>query len=161
MLDVVNIDDEVVGSISFAHLYSTDPVPMHRIIHILIKNSEGKTLLHKRSKHKAFMPGAWTTPVGGHVQAGESYEEAALREAEEELGIKPTLTFLRKDFYKKGNIQKFLTTFTALCDGPFEPNPQEVAEIRFFTDSELDELLASGEDIHPELLFLLEKIRKE
>ena len=50
---------------------------------------DGKVLLGRRSAARAHYPGVWDFP-GGHCEAGESFEAAMLREADEELGIRPT-----------------------------------------------------------------------
>ena len=48
---------------------------------------EGQLLLCLRSRHRVSYPGVWDMP-GGHLNQGESPEQALLRELEEELGIK-------------------------------------------------------------------------
>lgn len=57
----------------------------HLVVHVWMRNSEKKFLLSKRAegKHHALL---WET-TGGSVLAGESPEDAARREAKEELGI--------------------------------------------------------------------------
>ncbi len=157
MLDVVNESDEVVGEADIHQIYSN--LLPHRIVHILLFNKEGKLALQMRSKHKSFCPQHWSTPVGGHVQKGENYEQAALREFQEELGVNTPLKFLFKDFYcdAKGN-RKFLSTFKTSYDGPFELNPEEVEDIGFFSFDEIKKKINNGEKFHPELLFLLNKI---
>src|SRR5262245_28542689 len=51
---------------------------------------KGNTVLaEKRKLTKKVMPGALALP-SGHLEAGESPEEALLREVREELGIVPT-----------------------------------------------------------------------
>ena len=51
-----------------------------------VVNSKGEMLLVLQSPHKQD-PGQYVSPVGGHVSAGETNEEALLREAKEEIGI--------------------------------------------------------------------------
>lgn len=51
---------------------------------LLIKDSQ--VLLEKRSEHKACDPNLVAIP-GGHLEAGESPEQALLREVKEELGV--------------------------------------------------------------------------
>jgi isopentenyldiphosphate isomerase len=156
ILDVVNDKDEVVGEALIKDIY--EKKLLHRIVHILIFDKKGKMALHLRSKHKSFCPEHWSTPVGGHVQKGETYERAALREFQEELGIKRKVEFAYKDFYsdKLGN-KKFLTTFKAVYEGPFKINPEEVEKIEFFSLEKIRGMIQKGEKFHPELLFLLRK----
>jgi 8-oxo-dGTP diphosphatase len=47
-------------------------------------------LLGKRSAHLSSCPNCWDV-IGGHVEAGETVEQALIREAEEEVGLTPTL----------------------------------------------------------------------
>src|SRR3989338_6629550 len=84
-VDIVGEKDNVVGceEKDIAHQRGL----WHRMSGIYLTNSEGKLLLQKRSATKDVFPNLWTQSVGGHVDAGESYETAALRELKEELGI--------------------------------------------------------------------------
>ena len=59
---------------------------------IVVRNPEnGKILLMKRADSKKMMPGRWEFPGGG-VEAEETPEEAALRELEEETGLKAEIS---------------------------------------------------------------------
>ena len=155
-LDVVNDNDEVVGRASKKEIY--EKKLQHRIVHILIFNDKGEMALQLRSKHKSFCPHHWSTPVGGHVQSGETYEEAALREFQEELGTTTGITFAYKDLYDDGRgLKKILVTFKTNFNGPFNINPKEVERVEFFSLDEIQEMIDSGENFHPELLFLLKR----
>jgi 8-oxo-dGTP diphosphatase len=50
---------------------------------------DAKILLGKRAGGQLLYPGVWDLP-GGHLEVGESPEQALVRELEEELGIVPT-----------------------------------------------------------------------
>jgi 8-oxo-dGTP diphosphatase len=50
---------------------------------------QGRLLLGKRSALRRSYPGVWDVP-GGHVEAGETAEQALVRELREELGVTPT-----------------------------------------------------------------------
>ena len=154
-LDIVNEQNEVVGKASHDEIYEKK-LP-HRIVHVLIFDKDGKLALQLRSKQKSFCPQHWSTPVGGHVQSGETYEEAAKRESIEELGIKPDVAFLYSDLYEDEGLKKFLSTFELVYDGPFNINPAEVEKVEFFTLEEIQIMIKNGEKFHPELLFLLKK----
>jgi 8-oxo-dGTP diphosphatase len=49
---------------------------------------DGRILLEKRPSTSRVYPGLWDTP-GGHLEAGESPEDALIREMGEELSIRP------------------------------------------------------------------------
>ncbi|MBK5255823.1 MAG: NUDIX domain-containing protein [Vicinamibacteria bacterium] len=53
-------------------------------VQLLLLNLEGSVLLQRRRDDKE-NGGLWDKSVGGHVQAGESFDEALVREANEEL----------------------------------------------------------------------------
>ena len=155
-LDIVNNNDEVVGRAPKSEIY--EKLHAHRIVHVLIFDDAGKMALQKRAECVSFCPGHWSTAVGGHVQSGESYEEAALREFEEELGACCGIEHQFKDFYEvEGRPSKFLSTYKALYNGPFKCNPDEVESVEFFTMEQIKDKVNQGELFHPELLFLINK----
>ncbi len=53
-------------------------------VQMLLVNQEGLVLLQRRREDKE-NGGLWDKSVGGHVQAGESFDDALIREANEEL----------------------------------------------------------------------------
>jgi 8-oxo-dGTP pyrophosphatase MutT (NUDIX family) len=55
----------------------------------LFIRSDGKVLLGLRAPSKKVWPGYWDT-IGGHVEDGESLDEALIREVQEEVGVTPT-----------------------------------------------------------------------
>jgi isopentenyldiphosphate isomerase len=160
ILDVIDEEDNVIGQMAHADI-NTKLLP-HRIVHVLIFNKEGKMLLQKRSATKSFCPHHFSTAVGGHVQSKESYEEAAYREFEEELGVRVPINFMFKTKYlDPRNFFMSLGIFSAVYDGDFEINKDEVESVEYFSRDELDSMIANGELFHPELKFLLEKYSKE
>jgi len=62
-----------------------------RSVHILLFNSEGEVMICKRSPDKKNYPNMLTSSAGGHVEQGESYKVAAVRELKEELGVTTSL----------------------------------------------------------------------
>ena len=64
---------------------------------VLVYNQENKIFLQRRSNAKQLFPGRWDLSATGHVQAGESREEAAIRELEEELGLRVERLTLREE----------------------------------------------------------------
>lgn len=157
IFDVVNQNDEVVGKATQKDVYEQQLT--HRISHIIILNDRGDILLQKRGETCSYLPGFWSTSVGGHVRSGETYEEGAKREAQEELGIEVNdLCPLGKDVYVvRAGFEKFVFTFTSKHPGPYTNLPGKVSKSTFFPVSEIKEMVARGEKFHPELLFVLKK----
>ena len=83
--DVVNFSDEVVdlGTRSYVHRENL----LHRAVHVMVLNSSKKWILQQRSKSKDIDPLLWTSSCSGHVDSGEDYINAAVRECREELAI--------------------------------------------------------------------------
>lgn len=50
----------------------------HRICRVVLKNEKGQFLLQLRSPNKSFYPNRWTDSASGHVDVGETYEEAVV-----------------------------------------------------------------------------------
>ncbi|MEP1208856.1 MAG: NUDIX domain-containing protein [Rhizobiaceae bacterium] len=63
----------------------------HVVNGVLLRN--GKVMLARRSDQRKFYPSCWSFP-GGHIEPGETPEQALIRELQEEIGIKAT------DFHK-------------------------------------------------------------
>ncbi len=58
-----------------------------RVVLVALYDSRGRLCLQRRSPHKLIHPGCWDLSATGHVRAGESRDEAALRELSEELAV--------------------------------------------------------------------------
>lgn len=84
-VDIVNENLQVIGSTSKEEAH--DQGLLHKTVVAEVINSKGEMLLVRQSAHKQD-PGQFVSPVGGHVAAGESNDQALVREAEEEIGIK-------------------------------------------------------------------------
>ena len=85
IFDVVDADDQVTGTATRGEVHAQKLT--HRAVHVFVFNKRGDLLLQKRSLLKDMCPGLWDSSVSGHLDSGESYEAAAVRELEEEMGI--------------------------------------------------------------------------
>ncbi len=68
----------------------------HRTVHIWFYTNNKEVLFQKRGANKETFPNYWDVSVAGHVMAGETLEEAALREVEEEIGLTINPSTLQK-----------------------------------------------------------------
>ena len=85
IFDVVDEADQVTGRATRAEVHATGL--MHRAVHVFVFNKRGDILLQQRSMLKDAHPGVWDSSVSGHLDAGEDYGPAAIRELGEEMGI--------------------------------------------------------------------------
>ncbi|MBQ8540613.1 MAG: NUDIX domain-containing protein [Clostridia bacterium] len=98
--DVYNENGTPTGEIierSLAH----EKGVLHAAVHIYvyrIVNDNYEILLQKRADNKDSFPSCWDTSCAGHVSAGDSFEDTALKELGEELGIKTALSSLTHAF---------------------------------------------------------------
>ena len=86
-IDILNSSGEFIGKTALksdAHKNGW----FHSTIHVWFYNSDGKILLQQRGKDKEVHPLLWDVSVAGHVGAGEDIKMSAIREVEEEIGLK-------------------------------------------------------------------------
>lgn len=84
LLDVVNEEDQIVDSVSRLEVHRAGL--LHREVHVWMFGKDGNIIFQKRGLNRA-LAGLLDATVGGHVDSGEDYAQAALREAREETGI--------------------------------------------------------------------------
>jgi isopentenyldiphosphate isomerase len=141
---VTDDDATVLGGIRRKAVHG-NPSLVHRAVHVLIVSGHGRLLLQKRSMTKDVQPGKWDTSVGGHVGYGQSYEEAARRETEEELGlVLGEITFLYPSRIRNLIESENIWTYLYQSDGPFRPDAGEVDEVRFWSRLEIEQALGTG-----------------
>ena len=58
------------------------------LVHTCVFNADHRMLIQHRRETKDFYPGCWDISAGGFVLTGEGSVDAAIRETEEELGLK-------------------------------------------------------------------------
>jgi 16S rRNA (adenine1518-N6/adenine1519-N6)-dimethyltransferase len=139
-MDIVNEHDEVIGRDTRASIHARHDI--HRGVHVFVVNGGGELLLQLRSANKDYCPGFWDSSVGGQVAAGESYEEAAVRELGEELACPPGPIHLVAHYDSFSTRQREKRAlFTHLCDGPFDFPPEEIDEVRFASPTEVAQLM--------------------
>jgi 16S rRNA (adenine1518-N6/adenine1519-N6)-dimethyltransferase len=85
IFDVVDEHDQVIEQRTRGEVHALKL--LHRAVHVFVFNKRGDLLLQKRSWLKDAHPGVWDSSVSGHLDAGEDYADAAVRELDEEMGI--------------------------------------------------------------------------
>ena len=127
---IVNERDEVIGSVSRSRMRRERLI--HRTTYIFVFSTRGELLVQERTRTKDIYPGWHDLAAGGVLVVGETYEESAYREAEEELGLRGVaLTDHFKMYYEDETSRSFGRAYSCVYDGPFELQPEEVASVRF------------------------------
>ncbi|MEE1752509.1 NUDIX hydrolase [Streptomyces sp. SP18CS02] len=147
ILDVVDENDEVVGQAPRGEVYERGL--RHRCVFVLARDAEDRIFVHRRTATKLVFPSLHDMFVGGVVGAGESYDDAALREAGEELGVAglprptPLFTFLYEpeDTGAAGARVRsswWSRVYEVRCLAPVRPQAEEVAWHAFLPEAELE-----------------------
>lgn len=84
IVDIVDLSNNVLSQISKAEAHQKGL--LHRCIIAEVIDSQGNWTLVKQAGDRQD-PGQYVSPVGGHIQAGESEEDALSRETLEEMGL--------------------------------------------------------------------------
>ncbi len=133
IFDVVNERDEVIETKlrSVVHAQGL----LHRAVHVFVFNSRGEIFLQKRSMKKDRQPGVWDSSCSGHVDSGETYDETAVRELGEELGLrlKATPEKLFKIEACEETDAEFVWVYRCQNEGPFVLHPDEIEQGGWFS----------------------------
>jgi isopentenyl-diphosphate delta-isomerase type 1 len=124
--DVVNDRDEVVGRATRREVHATGL--WHRAVHVLVFDAAGRVFLQKRSMLKDLSPGLWDSSCSGHLDAGEDYDAAAVRELAEEIGVRVSAAPAR--WFRLGACEEtgweFVWVYRLRHDGPITVDPAEI-----------------------------------
>lgn len=102
----------------------------HRATYVFVFNSSGQLYVQERTLNKDIYPGFFDPATGGVVAEGESYDEAAVRELKEELGIEKTSLTPHFHFYfREDSCQVWGRVYSCRYDGPLELQEDEVASV--------------------------------
>ncbi|ACU70629.1 NUDIX hydrolase [Catenulispora acidiphila DSM 44928] len=138
----------------------TDKSLRHRSVDILFRDSAGRILVHRRAAVKRVFPQYYDMFVAGMVPAGESYDQAARREAAEEVGQRNVvLRPVGRWRFDDAEVPQWGSVYTATVTGPVVPQPEEVEWFGFLTEAELAEKIEQ-DDFCPDSLFFYRQYRK-
>lgn len=132
VFDVVDENDEVVEQRTRGEVHRLGL--RHRAMHAFVFNRRGEVFLQQRSHLKDVSPLAWDSSAAGHLDSGESYAAAAIREIREELGVELAATeCLLKVIAGPGTDNEFVELHMAQHDGAVRCPPEEVRTGQWFS----------------------------
>lgn len=142
LFDVVDATDQVIGQALRAEVHAKGL--LHRAVHLFVFHPErGEVLLQKRSRWKDAEPEKWSSSCAGHLDAGEDYDAAVIREAEEELGLRleetPISVAQLTAVPELGN--EFVRVYRTRAAGPFRWPPEEVEAVEWWDLEKLRQTL--------------------
>ncbi|MBI4778613.1 NUDIX domain-containing protein [Candidatus Desantisbacteria bacterium] len=144
LFEIVDEQGNIIGQ-ALREECHRNPCLLHRVSHVLVFNSQGSLYLQKRSINKDIQPGKWDTSVGGHLNEGETHEDAGVREMAEELGICGVAPIYLYDYiWRSDRESEMVRTFMAIYDGEISYSSDEIETGRFWTLDEIKHNLNTG-----------------
>jgi isopentenyldiphosphate isomerase len=148
LFDVVDASDRVIRQARRADVHANGW--LHRAVHILVQRQNGDVFLQRRSMGKDSNPGRWDSSASGHLDSGEDYAAAAVRELREELGIEAgELQLLGTLPASAATGWEFVRIYKARHEGPFVLHPEEISDGRWISPADLDAWLEGAPDDFP------------
>lgn len=144
LLDIVDENNILTGEVEYRKFIHKNNL-WHRHVSCWIMNQKGELLFQKRAACKERNANKWSK-TGGHVDSGETVEQAVIREVEEEIGIhfEPEDLELIHIFKSKEQDNKYFAyDYVAIVDYNIEEytlQVEEVSEVKYFTIEEIKEL---------------------
>lgn len=108
IVDIVDENNNVIGSASVAEAH--EKRLLHRVAGVFVFDVEGSLYLQTGNKYDKI-----DMSVGGHVQQGETYEEAARREMLEEIGLNVPMQHVSTFLPKNARLGHYWGLFTAVA----------------------------------------------
>lgn len=141
---VIQENGMVIGRAERSYCHSPAK-PLHPVVHLHIIDRYSRLYLQKRSMKKDIQPGKWDTAVGGHVDYGESIQEALFREAYEELGFREFNPVWLMSYVFESDVEReMVNVFAAVGSFSLRPDHDEVDEIKAWDMESIDENLGKS-----------------
>ena len=159
--DVVDEDDNIIGKSTREKVHKNKNL-IHRSVMFFIFDKKGRIFVNQRTKNKEFFPEYWAITFGGHVNSGETYEEAVVRECKEEAGIEEKPFFMGTLKVRLPQESENSKVFGFITDKKIKLDSFELKQGKFMTMEELKDILKK-EKFLPEtkdLLKILAKYKK-
>jgi len=150
-LILVDEQDRQIGTASKADAHDGEGV-LHRAFSVFLFDERGRLLIQQRAAAKRLWAGYWANSCCSHPRVGESLEIATQRRMNEELGVTAELEFIYKFRYQAhfgdlGSEHELCSVYIGRTrSSTVRPNPAEIAQSRFISMDEADQLVADPEE---------------
>ena len=141
---IVDKEGRVIGQATRGECHDGSHL-LHPVVHLHVFNRQGDVYLQKRPEWKDIQPGKWDTAVGGHIDYGETPEDALRREVREELGITDfEPEFIGKYVFESRRESELVYVNRTVYDGSIQPSKEELDGGRFWSRQEILEAMGQG-----------------
>jgi len=153
ILEIVDSDDQVTGAATRAEIHRKGL--MHRAVHIFVFNSVGEIYVQRRSASKDRHALKLDSSAAGHVDPGETYEQTAARELQEELGITAEIKQVLWVAACEQTDNEHVMLFKVETDLKPTPNPEEIQWGGLMAPGKLSSLMKENQaDFVPAFILL-------
>ena len=144
LFPIVDESGAVIGKATRGKCHSGSLL-LHPVVHLHVFNAQGDVYLQKRPEWKLIQPGKWDTAVGGHLDYGETPDEALSREVSEELGITDfEPQFIGKYVFESRIERELIYVYRTTYDGEIRPSKEELDGGRFWTMQQIREAVGKN-----------------
>ena len=157
LLDLVDQNDQVIGKEWRSNVHAKG-LSNFRVIYTFVHNAQGQLWIPRRTAHKKLWPLRLDVGVGGHVGSGETYDEAFVREVQEEINLDVHTT----TYQKLGRLTPhehgvgfFITVYTVLTNQSPDYNKDDFIEFYWLYPHEVLERLETIDVGKPDLAKLI------
>ena len=134
---IVDEEGRVVGAATRGECHNGSKL-LHPVVHLHVFNTRGEVYLQKRPEWKDIQPGKWDTSVGGHIDYGETPEQALVREVGEELGITDFVPErIGMYVFESRRERELVYVHRTTYNGPIRPSAEELDGGRFWSMDEI------------------------
>jgi ADP-ribose pyrophosphatase YjhB (NUDIX family) len=140
IVDIVDEHNNVTGysDVQTAH----EQRLMHRVVGIFVFDTDGDLYLQTGNKYEKL-----DLAVGGHVKQGESYDDAAVREMSEEIGLSAPVTHITTFLPENAKLNHFWAVYTATAPEGWEfQETEEVKSLEKMSMEDITNLMESNPD---------------
>lgn len=167
MVDVILVDESDTQIGTKEKIAAHKDADLHRAFSVLVYNSKGEMLIHRRALSKYHAGGLWTNACCSHPMPPESVEQAVHRRMREELGYQKLsydklCEYIYKVSFDNGLTEhEYLHVYKTVTDqDPPDIDPKEIAEWTWVPVASLrNQIVQHPERFTPWFKLTLEKIQ--